>query len=61
MSEREGGWYWIKFEGKWQIAKWVNALNGDGFFVESNGVFLGDESFIDEIDERRIVRSEVQP
>lgn len=53
---REGGWYWIKFEDSWKIAKWVNALNGGGFFVESNGEFLGCESFIDEIDERRIVR-----
>lgn len=53
---REGGWYWIKFEGFWKIAKWVNALNGEGFFVESNGEFLGCESFIEEIDERRIVR-----
>lgn len=53
---RESGWYWIKFDGIWKIAKWVNAPNRDGFFVESNGEFLGFESFIDQIDERRIVR-----
>ncbi|MGL5397916.1 MAG: hypothetical protein ACRDBQ_21985 [Shewanella sp.] len=51
---RESGWYWIKFDGFWKVAKWVNAMNGDGFFVESNGECLGYAHFIDEIDERRI-------
>ena len=58
QKNREPGWYWVKFHGYWKINRWVNALNGDCFFVESNGDFSVSESFMDEIDERRIVREE---
>jgi hypothetical protein len=51
---REPGWYWVKFQGVWKVNKWVNALNGDGFFVESNGDFSASESFMEEINETRI-------
>lgn len=58
QKNRDEGWYWVKFRGYWKINRWVNAPNGNGFFVESNGDFSASEIFMDEIDERRITREE---
>lgn len=51
---RQSGWYWVKFKGVWKVNKWIIALNGDGFFVESNGWSSASESFMDEVNETRI-------
>ena len=58
MMKREPGFYWVKFQGHWKIKQWTKPICGDGFFVESNGDFCASECFMEEIDERQIVREE---
>jgi hypothetical protein len=52
---REPGYYWVKNDGKWIIALWVN----DGHYTEWEiGDRIEQDSDFEEIDERRITRDD---
>lgn len=52
---REEGFYWVKHEGNWEIAKWYEYVGGrfEWDFFDRTQIVDGD---FDEIDERRIER-----
>lgn len=56
---REAGYYWIKYDDEWVIAKWLDYP--DRISVESRmwvfeGTYIDDKENVTEIDERKIVR-----
>lgn len=58
---REEGYYWVKHQGNWEIAKWYQYVGGKfewDFFTEmrinKSKVVFPD---LDEIDQRRIERT----
>ena len=55
MSEREDGFYWVKFNGEWVVAEWVQVC-AMWFVPQETGEFPN--LCIEQIDERRIVRQE---
>lgn len=47
---REPGYYWVRDDGEWLIAEWRKGQ------WSSRNWYSCDDSWLDEIDERRIVR-----
>lgn len=57
MTEREDGFYWVKYHGEWIICYWKN----DGFYSGFTGYGWyepEEENKFDEIDERRLVKND---
>jgi hypothetical protein len=52
---REDGFYWVRHEGTWIIARWVDDADYTCWFVPNHYNDTADQD-LDEIDERRIVR-----
>lgn len=56
---RNGGFYWVKARGKWEVAEFVTDANEISTFsywrVYGHGP--GPDSMFEEIDENRIVRT----
>lgn len=50
---RQPGYYWVKYKGEWTVAKWAAAGNLS-MWIYSGYDF--EDSFFEEIDERRIER-----
>jgi hypothetical protein len=50
---RQPGYYWVKYTGEWIICEW---LEPDWYFINATGTT--DDTAFDEIDERRIDRSD---
>lgn len=51
--KRESGFYWVKYKGEWIVAKW------NGFWFRTGVWKIDQDSDLEEIDERRIERTEV--
>lgn len=51
---RQPGYYWVKYRGEWEIAKWYEYMTGK-FEWDFFGLQYEDDYF-EEIDERRIER-----
>lgn len=55
MSEREDGFYWVSFGDEWDIAEYSQKLN-KWFEIGCDTLWTDDD--FEQIDERRIVRTE---
>ena len=53
MSEREDGFYWVKFNDEWVVAEWVQVC---AMWFVTQETYGFPNLCMEEIDERRIVR-----
>lgn len=55
QKNRESGWYWVRFNGEWEIGNWNSSRKFWCLLGRGYRLFDGDMDFIDE---RRITREE---
>jgi len=54
--KREAGFYWVKYEGVWQVASWETSWRNVKEWALAGCELYKENSEMEEIDERRIVR-----
>ena len=53
MDPREPGFYWVKYQGQWMIAEWIESLQSKKWFFLGDIGGMKDEHF-DKIHEEKI-------